>query len=145
MSTFITIILVAICATARILLREQESLGIAIAIINILMMYYVFYIVSYKLYDCLKKRIDKNSIYKDQYEHFREDLKIFWLIMVIIGGGYVYATLRGDDMVISCINDCIAFVTFGLSLEEEKIFKNIQEHYYTTDFALKKSIKRNGG
>ncbi len=139
---FITIFLVVICATTRILSWKNEYLNIAVAIINIFMLAYVFYIISAKTNSKLKERSEKNNIFSDQYERFRAANIVFWIIFLLLALIYIVFLSIISTEVGSCINDCIAFGTFGLSLEEDYLFQKVSQYYIENNFIVKKAIKR---
>lgn len=137
---FITISIVVSLIVLRSISEMTEYVVPIVAFINTLMLGYVFYTIDANINAHLSNRKCQNPIFKRQYCEYHKFRKkfIIWGLIVALVYIVVLCMIKELNVVGGCINDCIAFVTFGLSLEDDTIYSKLKKYYTNTDFSIKK-------
>lgn len=136
-SGFITVGFIIVAIILRFV-AELASVAIPIvAVINSLMIAYVFYCVDQNVSEFLKKR-DSNQILAKQYLLYKKHKKIVIGLIFILLLFYIIVEilLITSNAIGGCINDCMAIVTFGLSLEDDVIEEWIIKYYKEKNYLI---------
>lgn len=137
--SFITVGFVGVSILLRALAELTEYVIPVVAVLNTLMLVYVFVTIHIELEINLCKRKSNNSIFKKQYEEYRKNIKIvigFGIVVAIIYWIIMYV-LKSNNVIGGVINDSVAYITFGISLEANRIYIKLLEYYTKNDFSLK--------
>ena len=137
--SFITVGFVGVSILLRALAELTEYVIPVVAVLNTLMLVYVFVTIHIELEINLCKRKSNNSIFKKQYEEYRKNIKI--VIGLGIGVAIIYwivmYVLKSNNVIGGVINDSVAYITFGISLEANRIYMKLFQYYTKNDFSLK--------
>lgn len=137
--SFVTVGFVGVSILLRALAELTEYVIPVVAVLNTLMLIYVFVTIHIELEINLSQRKSNNSIFRKQYEEYRKNIKnvigvgsvvaiIYWIMMYL---------LKSNGAIGGVINDSVAYITFGLSLEANRIYIKLEEYYTKNDFSIK--------
>lgn len=140
--TFITIAFVIISIFLRGFAESTEYSIPVVALLNALMLAYTFFTVYIELDSFLYKRKSKNFVFKEQYMQFHKMKRIPIIGGIIVAGIYVLfmILMKSESSIGGVINDSVAYITFGISLESDKIYNKLNEYFSKTDFTLVNKI-----
>ena len=137
--SFVTIGFVGVSILLRGLAELTEYAIPVIAVLNTLMLIYVFVTIHIELEINLGQRKNINSIFEKQYDEYRKNMKtgcgvgifvaiIYWILMYL---------LKSNGVIGGVVNDSVAYITFGLSLEANRIYIKLEEYYTQNDFSIR--------
>lgn len=130
-NTFLTIVICILLTILRIYAERDATQNSIVLIINIVALAYVLWVIFNTVYVFLKENKDKNQFWKERYRRYVKFIVIFISIIVVTLAIYVYAILNVSTIkkVAGCINDILAIITLGISIEDSKIVDKIKNHY----------------
>lgn len=135
---FLTIGLVAAITTVRIFSEFMKNVVPCVAALNAFMLLYVFYKVNESVMPVLVSRKGKNEIFQEQYKRYIRYRNTALIIFFIVFAIYIISTWMNPIMnkAGGCINDIIAFITFGLSIEDERITDMVKGYFVNKNFKM---------
>ncbi|MCI8315785.1 MAG: hypothetical protein HFH74_12255 [Lachnospiraceae bacterium] len=130
-NTFLTIVICILLTILRIYAERDATQNSIVFIINIVALAYVLWVIFNNVYIFLKGNKDKNQFWKERYRRYIRFIVIFIIVIVIILAIYIFVILNVTTIksVAGCINDILAIITLGISIEDSKIVEKIKNYY----------------
>jgi hypothetical protein len=130
-NTFLTIVICILLTILRIYAERDAIQNSIVFIINIVALAYVLWVIFNNVYTFLKENKDKNQFWKERYRRYIKFIVIFLCIIVILLAIYIFVIFNVAVIkaVAGCINDILAIITLGISIEDGKIVEKIKSHY----------------
>lgn len=123
----VTLFLICVLILVRFLAEFNGITNCIVCVINLFALIYVIYCIYSALKSEIGKNKESNKIYMLRYNVLNSYMKI--IIMAIFFGGAIYILLmclfKKVNEFGSCINDMIAIVSLGLSIEDDSIYSII--------------------
>ena len=140
---FVTFILIFVLILLRVCSDYTDFTVSVLAVINILMLSYIFYNINKKAIGALKERKNKSKIFLRQFHEYCRWRNVFVVIIILVCFIYVFLTyISNNPKICGLINDSISFLAFGLSVEEDEVTHRIVEFFKGKDFNHEKEKKK---
>lgn len=134
----ITVGFVGVMILLRVLSENIDYDVQVIAVINGFMFVYVFYKIHSLLKAFFENRKCKNKIFDSQYKAYKKTSVLCLGIFLFLGAIYLFLVSRFQRIynVGGCINDIMAIITFGFSLEDDNIYEYVKKQFMNKDYTI---------
>ena len=133
--SFVTIALVVISSLLRVIVGNSDNSIKTVSVLNLLMMAYVLCRIAHCVYVATRDNKIKDKTSKHQKNACVKLIRIVGLCFII--GSVIYFCVQiffKNDNLFCIVNDVIAIVTFGVSIEEETIENLLSNHFKNKTF-----------
>lgn len=127
-NNIITLFFILALIFIRIYFNNHKYQNLIVGIINIFGSFYVLWRIHCQVKSFLKDRNTKSKLLEKSYNKYEKTIKILFFIFLIICFFYIFVIYKNEkiyNIFCSLINDCLALITLGISIEDELITKKI--------------------
>ena len=130
-SVFLTIVVCILLVVVRVLAEFFSLQYSMVFIINAIAAAYVLWVILSNTYDYIKSKKNNNQFWKERYKRYVRFIKNFIAILFVIVIVHIVMIYKVNfiQKIAGCINDILAIITLGISIQDNKIVDTLKAHY----------------
>lgn len=130
--TIISISFIILLIIIRFIIQNSTYENFIVALINFFGMSFVLFGIYISINTYLNSCAKANKLFLKQYNTFKRHKNYIIIILLLIIAIYSFLLFNNKDIVklAGCINDTIALVTLGFSIEDESIIEKLKNYYH---------------